>query len=190
MVLAAFGLSAFFFSTLSAWLFPGNTDGFLLLLAVATSGITALGFLFCVIVPQGGVGYGYRAVGSEDGARLRRTRSEEERAELKGRRVEQGMSSSATAARFGSSSSAAAGDVDERSSLFSGSEEGEEGRVVGGEVGVDVDGVALVADIRGWELMRNTDFWYLFGIMGCLAGCGLMTIKYLPPFSPLSRFVC
>lgn len=33
------------------------------------------------------------------------------------------------------------------------------------------------ADIRGWALIRNLEFWQLFAVMGILAGVGLMTIK-------------
>ncbi|EOO01412.1 putative major facilitator superfamily transporter protein [Phaeoacremonium minimum UCRPA7] len=32
-------------------------------------------------------------------------------------------------------------------------------------------------DIRGWNLLRNVDFWQQFLIMGILAGIGLMTIN-------------
>lgn len=158
VVLAAFGLSAFAFSTLSAWIFPGNTVGFLLVLATATSGITALGFLCCRIVPVSGGGQGgYRGVPT----------TEEEEEEVLGgghvrrksgggrkRFVEQGTSDS----------------VDENSALCA-------------EGGVD-----RRKDVQGWALLRSLDFWYLFVVMGCLAGCGLMTIKYasipIPPLTP------
>ena len=49
MPLAAFGLSAFFFSRLSAWLFPGNTESFLLVLALATSGIIVIAVRMMVL---------------------------------------------------------------------------------------------------------------------------------------------
>lgn len=44
--LAAFGLSAFFFTTLSSLVFPGNTPGFLMLLAVVTSSLCLLNVPF------------------------------------------------------------------------------------------------------------------------------------------------
>lgn len=46
--LAAFGLSAFFFSTLAAYALPGGTGQFLLLLSFGTSGLTLLSFFFMV----------------------------------------------------------------------------------------------------------------------------------------------
>ncbi|KAL2888094.1 putative membrane protein YMR155W [Ceratocystis lukuohia] len=50
--LAAFGLSAFFFSLLSAVVAPGDPSGFLYLLAVGTFGMTTVGFFFLRIFPH------------------------------------------------------------------------------------------------------------------------------------------
>lgn len=64
-------------------------------------------------------------------------------------------------------------DPDETSSLITRTSS------VAGEVfvqSVDLDR-SHRADIRGWDLMRNLEFWQLFAIMGILAGIGLMTIK-------------
>lgn len=64
-------------------------------------------------------------------------------------------------------------DTDETSSLVSSTSS------VAGEVfvqSVDLDRSHRV-DIRGWDLMRNFEFWQLFAVMGILAGIGLMTIK-------------
>ncbi|KAI1816446.1 MFS general substrate transporter [Poronia punctata] len=41
---------------------------------------------------------------------------------------------------------------------------------------VDLDRSHRV-DIRGWNLLKNVDFWQLFAIMGILSGIGLMTIN-------------
>ncbi|KAK6525758.1 hypothetical protein TWF281_010803 [Arthrobotrys megalospora] len=74
--LAAFGLSAFFFSTLSSWLFPGNTSSFLLLLSTATASIVFAAFFFIRVVPRPGA---YSAVATSEPEistnRLRRTKS-------------------------------------------------------------------------------------------------------------------
>ncbi|KAA6410012.1 MAG: hypothetical protein FRX48_06626 [Lasallia pustulata] len=48
--LSAFGLSAFFFSTISHFAFPDNTTDFLLLLAVGTFTMSFLGFFFLRVV--------------------------------------------------------------------------------------------------------------------------------------------
>ncbi|KAH7327871.1 major facilitator superfamily domain-containing protein [Stachybotrys elegans] len=50
--LAAFGLSAFFFSLLGSLFFPGNPSDFLLLLATGTSVMTFVGFFFLKVYPQ------------------------------------------------------------------------------------------------------------------------------------------
>lgn len=50
--LAAFGLSAFFFSIFAQFVFPGNTGNFLFLLAAGTSGIVLLSILFLRVVPH------------------------------------------------------------------------------------------------------------------------------------------
>ncbi len=49
--MSGFGLSAFFFSSLSHTLFPGNTSDFLLVLALGTSIPMIFGFFFVQIVP-------------------------------------------------------------------------------------------------------------------------------------------
>lgn len=49
---AAFGLSAFFFSTLAHTVFPGNTSGFLLVMAVGTSVPMLIGLATVKIVPH------------------------------------------------------------------------------------------------------------------------------------------
>ncbi|EPS36583.1 hypothetical protein H072_9894 [Dactylellina haptotyla CBS 200.50] len=90
--LAAFGLSAFFFSTLSSWLFPGNTSDFLLVLATATASIVFVAFFFIRIVPRPGA---YSAVPTEEPQistnRLRRTKSRDSHTSFD---VEPGMEAS------------------------------------------------------------------------------------------------
>lgn len=64
-------------------------------------------------------------------------------------------------------------DADETSSLLS------KVSSVAGEVfvqNIDLDR-SHRADIRGWQLIKNLEFWQLFAVMGILAGVGLMTIK-------------
>lgn len=86
--LAAFGLSAFFFSMFAQFVMPGSTGDFLLLLAFGTFGIVAIGFFFLRVLPQPH----YSAVPSATGRgrsasrRHHRTKSEESsyRAQLVG----------------------------------------------------------------------------------------------------------
>jgi hypothetical protein len=76
--LAAFGLSAFFFSLMGSVFFNGNTSSFLMLLAAGTSGITLIGFFFLRVLPHAS----YHAVPGREGSmtdsqRLRRTSSDD-----------------------------------------------------------------------------------------------------------------
>ena len=76
--LAAFGLSAFFFSLFGGIFFPGDTSDFLMLLAVGTFGMTFVGFFFLRVYPH----TSYHAVpggpGSPHAQPLKRTASQED----------------------------------------------------------------------------------------------------------------
>lgn len=61
--LSAFGLSAFFWTTLSSFVFPDDTSSYLLLLAIGASGLVFLGMLFLRTVPPGSA---YEAVASDE----------------------------------------------------------------------------------------------------------------------------
>ncbi|KAJ9154900.1 MFS general substrate transporter [Pleurostoma richardsiae] len=205
--LAAFGLSAFFFSLVGSVLFPGNTSDFLMLLAAGTFGLTFVGFFFLRVYPHAA----YHPVphaegggrGLSDSQQLRRTSSADEAKQRAGREslfAEPGMSppsytnptSSALAQEVeaaqkpregGSHPSAAASVVP---SAVDDADTDETSSLMSrssslpGEVLVQ-SSVDLDrshrVDIRGWLLLRNIEFWELFLIMGILAGIGLMTIN-------------
>ncbi|KAK4126556.1 MFS general substrate transporter [Parathielavia appendiculata] len=202
--LAAFGLSAFFFSVFGGVLFPGNTGAFLTLLAVGTFTLSFVGFFFLKVHPH--ASYHSLPTGAPalfDSQRLHRTPSEETKASRRhgGRRspdAERGTSPTTyttPAAAAGPSQEAPAPDPadveaappaldaaasheaepDETSSLMSRSSSSLAGDVLV-QSSVDLDRSHRV-DIRGWRLLRNVDFWQLFAIMGILAGIGLMTIN-------------
>ncbi len=198
--LAAFGLSAFFFSVCGSLLFPGNTSAFLMTLAVGTFGLTFVGFFFLRVLPH----TSYHALPGGDGARgisdsqqLRRTSSEDTKACRRanlfvepGRspnhtnpsgsgqacavEVPQSSQDTTVPSDVEASSVAAESEMDETSSLMSKSSS------LPGDVlvqsSVDMDRSHRI-DIRGWQLLRNIEFWQFFSIMGILAGIGLMTIK-------------
>jgi len=81
--LAAFGLSAFFFSVTGSVIFPGNTSAFLRLLAAGTFCLTFFGFFFLRVLPH----TAYHAVPSglsrTNSQQLRRTSSEDGKAHRK-----------------------------------------------------------------------------------------------------------
>lgn len=84
--LAAFGLSAFFFSLFGSLVVPGDTSAFLLLLAIGTFVLTFVSFFFLHVLPPTSSGHAhYHSVstgggdddGLSDSQQLRRTISEE-----------------------------------------------------------------------------------------------------------------
>lgn len=81
--LAAFGLSAFFFSVFGSLIVPGDTSAFLLLLAIGTFILTFVSFFFLHVLPPASTHAHYHAVarGDEDGLsdsqQLHRTISED-----------------------------------------------------------------------------------------------------------------
>lgn len=203
--LAAFGLSAFFFSLIGGFLFPGDTSDFLLLLSCGTAGLTFLGFWFLNVVPHGN----YQSVATEEDGKpeeaqprhgslfepgmfpippntkanaLHKIQAEQEpNAEPPAARYLYDLTSGHTGSGGSSTLTTAASstivaetdDADETSSLLS------KVSSVAGEVfvqNVDLDR-SHRADIRGWQLIKNLEFWQLFAVMGILAGVGLMTIK-------------
>lgn len=190
--LAAFGLSAFFFSTISTIAFKGDTGKFLLLLALGTTLLVLVSSFFIRIVPpmgkysslpsqEHGVIDGPHESGtslrlccetSETGTQHRRSKSIHSR------------EFSATAIAFASPSDAGfpKTDPDETSSLVSKSAEASIISDDDDDV-LEEDSISHLAagspnaDIRGLSLLKCPEFWQLFLMMGLLAGIGLMTIK-------------
>ncbi|KAH6688076.1 major facilitator superfamily domain-containing protein [Plectosphaerella plurivora] len=200
--LAAFGLSAFFFSLFGGVLFPGDTGAFLATLAIGTFGLTIAGFFFLRVYSHTGYKTVLRPDPLLDSQELYRTSSEDMKyhQHRHGARTlardEPGMSptpgSAATNSEdtewqtsppsrpsdveqnFPDQSSQEDVPADETSSLVSSSSS------LPGDVyvqnSVDLDRSHRV-DIRGFRLLRMVDFWQLFCIMGILTGIGLMTIN-------------
>ncbi|KXJ92303.1 major facilitator superfamily domain-containing protein [Microdochium bolleyi] len=215
--LAAFGLSAFFFSLVGSISFPGDPSRFLALLAFGTFAMTLSGFFFLRVLPPPSTTY--HAVPEQDDLAdsqvLHRTASQEAKLHRGTHDLEPGTSSASqnntatttvVTATYGavaqhistakdeeqaiaaetssrpqhSTGRAPPGDhaeVDETSSLMSSNSSTS---TMPGDVLVQ-DSVDLELshrlDIRGLKLLKTTEFWQLFSIMGLLAGIGLMTIN-------------
>ncbi|KAL4958784.1 putative MFS transporter [Aspergillus stella-maris] len=197
--LAAFGLSAFFWSTASAVLFHSDTGKFLLLLALGTSILNLCSFPFIrLLAPQAGQTGPYISVSrprSPESRPLRRPKSTELRSEY-GDHDEAGLHTSTTifsqsAVHSRSHSTASHShpegnppDFDELSSLVSKTpSRASEDHFHERDAAEDDDGLSDVnpdshqPDIRGLAMMRTIEFWQLFLIMALLSGIGLMTIN-------------
>ncbi|KAL4803498.1 major facilitator superfamily domain-containing protein [Aspergillus unguis] len=198
--LAAFGLSAFFWSTTSAILFNSDTGKFLLLLALGTSVLNFCSFpfmrLLAPIVPTPTGPYiRVSRPHSPESRPLRRPKSTEFQSEF-GDSDGAGMqtsttifSQSAVHSRSHSTASQAqpnanAPDFDELSSLVSKSSPRTSRDTFHERDAVeDDDGLSDVTpdshqpDIRGLAMLRKIEFWQLFLTMALLSGIGLMTIN-------------
>lgn len=180
--LAAFGLSAFFFSMFSQFVMPGDTGDFLMLLACGTFGIVFVGFFFLRVLPHSH--YSTVSTAPRDASnRLHRTKSEESKHRAEQARLEPGRSTFVAAhihkpqvlnhndigveAPEGSMS-----ETDETSSLMSKSTTSSLG-----DEEINVKDHAHRVDIRGFHMLPLIEFWQLFALMGILTGVGLMTIK-------------
>jgi len=187
--LAAFGLSAFFFSVFAQFVMPGSTGDFLLLLACGTFGIVFVGFFFLRVLPHPH----YLAVPTAppstrtNSNRLHRTKSDESKHRAQQALLEPGRSSfiashqeerrilnqydvGAEAPTEGITPD----ETDETSSLMSKSTSSSPGDVLEEN---SVKDHAHRVDIRGIRMLSLIEFWQLFALMGLMTGVGLMTIK-------------
>ncbi|XRM38954.1 hypothetical protein ABZX51_002340 [Aspergillus tubingensis] len=150
--LAAFGLSAFFWSTVSSVLFKDDTGRFLLLLALGTCALNLVSIPFLRILPPSEpympLGRG-RSPGVES-QRLRTTRSTEFRHSLE-------ESDEAVPSR---SSREFLNQHEEDDDALS-----------------DVAPDSPHPDVRGLAMLPKIEFWQLFLTMALLSGIGLMTIN-------------
>ena len=190
--LAAFGLSAFFFSMFAQLVIPGDTGDFLMLLASGTFGICFISFFFLRVLPHPH----YSAVPTTEGQfppvsnRLHRTKSEESKHLAQNAVVEPGTSTLAVAPSDedgdilnqqdvdagAEAPEAVTAETDETSSLMSKVSSSSPGDV---SVESTVKDHVHRVDIRGLKMLPLVEFWQLFALMGILAGIGLMTIKYV-----------
>ena len=182
--LAAFGLSAFFFSSLGHLLVPGSTSSFLMLLALGTPGIVAVGALFLKVLPHPHYSaLPARRASLSENTRLHKTKTEEHKYRLERNQVEPGMSDSNITIPNESDLS----DQVEEEELTEGIPEASTNEASylvskspSSGPSLDEDSVkdrAHRVDIRGLKMLPLIEFWQLWLQLGLLSGIGLMTIK-------------
>ncbi|KAK7539341.1 major facilitator superfamily domain-containing protein [Phyllosticta citribraziliensis] len=166
--LAAFGLSAFFFTTISRVVFPGNTSGLLMLLACLTLGMAFVGTFFLQLVSPENASYSAVPTGENAGHRPRKSREsdffgglpEEDRTDQE--------------ASIGPSSRVQS----ETTSLLSELTASEESKSISQvTVSESQDESSHRTGISGVRLLRTLTCWQLFSVLGLLTGIGLMTIN-------------
>ncbi|EEH05885.1 conserved hypothetical protein [Histoplasma capsulatum G186AR] len=186
--LAAFGLSAFFFSTLSAFAFSDNTGQFLLLLAICTPAILFVCSIFVRLIPHSAP---YTPLPSD--TNLHPSSSQLHIPGSRGSRcrdsTEIGMpheTSNSTTLEDAASGSAGCSkpvapklDQPETSSLIGRhlSPRTSEDSFRDEDASVSPGRDSLYADVRGWSMIPTVEFWQLFVLLGLFTGIGLMTIK-------------
>ena len=188
--LSAFGLSAFFFASISSLAFPDNTLDLLLLLAIATFTIPFVGsFLLRIVpIPQS---YdplpGSERSGSDTTTLLERSKSEDGRDSVRRLSREPGMQPdpikfhedvSKEPSNFNHHSTPSQ-DAEEASSLLSKSSGSYPDDVLyrADEAKGTVDHDSHKIDIRGLALLSHMKFYLLWSLLGLLTGIGLMTIN-------------
>lgn len=170
--LAAFGLSAFFFSTV-ALAFHGDTAGFLYLLAFGTVLMPIFSFPFLRVLPHG----------------PKEKASEQERRPLHRRKSSTdprtSLSNEETGAHTNPADQTRPSQEDpknvetgeETSSLLSRSSSESRDLDIVKDTASDKIREPPHLDIRGFALLPHLEFWQLFAMLGLLTGIGLMTIK-------------
>ena len=189
--LSAFGLSAFFFASISSLAFPDNTLDLLLLLAIATSTIPFVGSFLLRVVPTRQShdplpGLRGRS-GSDAPTLLQSTKSKDSRYSVNRLSHESGMQTesitfhkdtSEEPSNFNQLEAPNQG-IEETSSLLSNSSGSYPGDVPCGEeyVNFTTDQDSHRIDVRGLALLSHMRFYLLWTLLGLLTGIGLMTIN-------------
>ncbi|EME46973.1 hypothetical protein DOTSEDRAFT_69081, partial [Dothistroma septosporum NZE10] len=169
--LSAFGLSAFFYTTLAAYLFPGDTSGYLKLLAYGTTAMTLFGMIFLRIVPTSGDNSGAYGVVPDDEGSAKRNDS------ISSTRLHR-TSTKSTHKRSASRNRAHSEAASEVSSLVSSDSEDAPGDFPSPTSSPKNPFHTLHRpDLTGWDLLRSPKFWQLFILLALLCGVGLMTIN-------------
>ncbi|OOO14949.1 Nodulin-like [Aspergillus oryzae] len=192
--LAAFGLSAFFWSNVSSFIFKDDTGRFLLLLALGTFFFNFVSIPLLRLMPPAKA---YTALSRDrspgvESTRLHRTKSSDLRY-VPEESDEAGMQSSTafeshspmhvrsqSGASINSHSANHNPDLDETSSLVSKStprQSREDDHEEEDDALLDVGVGSPHSDIRGLAMLPKVEFWQLFLTMALLSGIGLMTIN-------------
>ncbi|KAF2101819.1 putative MFS transporter [Rhizodiscina lignyota] len=179
LALSAFGLSALFFTMLSAFAFPGNTSGFLLLLSIGTPVLVFVSLPF-LRVPHPST-YTALATSEEHASGSRRSSNQMRRPKPSHLRQDEELSKQPSSSALDSDADDTTDerppntelDADESSSLMSapGDVDAEEAALKHGNHHLHH------LDISGRAILSHVEFYQLFILLGSLTGVGLMTIN-------------
>lgn len=187
--LSAYGLSAFFYATLSSLVSNNDPSQFLLLLAIGTFTMAFTGFFFLRVVPPSAPSHSSSIQDVRERSNsnpLIRSKSGDSKRSARLLPREPGTQPTVNYDDTPKASVAEDEapevhnmDTEETSSLLSKSSSSVPGDIVSRDGDV-ADAGALNShrpDLSGLALLSNLEFWQLFILLGLLAGVGLMTIK-------------
>lgn len=179
--LSAFGLSAFFYTTLGGLVFPGDTAGYLLLLACGTTIMVFISMIFLQIVKPGNSAV-YEALPTDerpgferrDSNKMSRHNRHSSKADDVGKSQYTTTTTTPPPPLHRQADGHPQDNADETSSLVDSASSGP------GDLEETKHHPANHpphADITGLALFRTPKFWQLFIMLGLLCGVGLMTIN-------------
>lgn len=177
--LSAFGLGAFFFTTVSFIAFSDNTSDYLILCAVGTFGLCYCSVYFLRVVPHKSL---YSAVPTDERREsnpLNRTKSKDSHHSVGQHSEEAGTlpENARGSASHNSGSDSDLKDLDETSSLISKGSSSSPGDIPSQHVETASGQDSRDLDIRNIAMLPHAEFWQLWLLLGMLTGIGLMTIK-------------
>ncbi|SPO19825.1 uncharacterized protein UTRI_00220_B [Ustilago trichophora] len=203
LVLSGFGLSAFFYSSLSHLLFPGNTGDYLLLLAFGSMASMLIGLGLIKIIPpiessderdetpraartNGGGGYLRRRTSSDIGARATIWQEPEALSadatddEAEDQEASHLHPHSATSLASSSRDTTAAHLTPDQDENIDPESQGllsgrNESKRTSARRGVEIDPAHI--DISGRRLFTQIDFYLIFFVMTLVSGAGLLLIN-------------
>ncbi|KAI9671685.1 MAG: hypothetical protein M1831_003213 [Alyxoria varia] len=150
--LSGFGLSAFFFATLANVAFGDDLSKFLLLLSLGTLCLNAVALPFITLIPTAPA---YSSLPTEEEPRPRSHSESDKR-----KPVSTGRSSDSSAGSATSTQQHQSTNDSDVSPVRNVQEE-----------------YSHAVEITGIKILPKLEFWQLFGMLGLLAGVGLMTIN-------------
>ncbi|EEP81649.1 conserved hypothetical protein [Uncinocarpus reesii 1704] len=182
--LAAFGLSAFFFSTIATFAFHDDTSLFLLALAVGTSSLIFVSSFFVKLLPHPSPS-SYATISDHESGTVSQS-SELHRTRSQGSShgsIETTHNSPSSQNDLASSAPQAGPAIpntdaaDETASLITRSSATSDDSFHDEDVKSRANTDSLHADLRGFAMLPTMEFWQLFSLLGLLTGIGLMTIN-------------
>ena len=177
--LSAFGLGAFFFTTVLFIAFPDNTSDYLILCSAGTFGLCYCSISFLQVVPHTS---SYSAVPTDERREsnpLNRTKSKDSHYSAGHHSEEPGTlpDNARSSSSHNSGSNSDLKDLDETSSLISKASSSSPGDIPSQNVKTATGHDSRQVDIRNIAMLPHVQFWQLWLLLGLLTGIGLMTIK-------------